>query len=89
MQNTTAGGTVDGGAGGILPFPNLNSGSQGPDFSTGGVGGINLNMLDEIGLENFDYVDAVDGFLAMPPVFPYDLSMFFNGRATSTGDGGF
>ncbi|KAJ5995341.1 hypothetical protein N7481_002318 [Penicillium waksmanii] len=89
-QNSIAGGAVDGGeagGGGILPFPNLNPGSQGPDFSTG-VGGINLNMLDEIGLETFDYVDAVDGFLAMPPVFPYDLSMFFNGRATSTGGGG-
>jgi hypothetical protein len=88
MQNTTAGGAVEAG-GGILPFPNLNSVSQGPDFSTGGVGGINLNMLDEIGLESFDYVDAIDGFLAMPPVFPYDLSMFFNGRTTSTGGGGF
>jgi hypothetical protein len=42
-------------------------------------------MLDEISLETCEYVDAVDGFLAMPPVFPYDLSMFFNGRSTAGG----
>lgn len=70
--------------------PSLNVNASG---GSGLVGGMNLNtassMLDDISLGSFDYMDtnasAVDWFLAMPPVFPYDLSMFFNGRSSGSG----
>ena len=35
-------------------------------------------VFDDVGLELFDGVDTIDGFFAVPPVFPYDLSVFFN-----------
>ncbi|KAJ6036390.1 hypothetical protein N7540_000669 [Penicillium herquei] len=36
------------------------------------------SAFDYVGLEGLDGVEGLDGLLAMPPVFPYDLSLFFN-----------
>lgn len=45
------------------------------DFGAAGQG--QESVFDEMGLDAFNEIDSLDGFLAMPPVFPYDLSMFF------------
>jgi hypothetical protein len=36
------------------------------------------DMFNEFGLEGFSSTNTMDGFFAMPPVFPYDVSMFFS-----------
>ena len=42
------------------------------DAGLGGLGGYD-------GLEGFGGFEGLDGFLGIPAVFPYDLSLFFNG----------
>ncbi|CAG8201740.1 unnamed protein product [Penicillium nalgiovense] len=39
------------------------------------------DMFNEFGLEGFSSTNTMDGFFAMPPVFPYDDSMFFNPKS--------
>lgn len=45
----------------------------------GADGSYGASVVDEVGLglEAFEGMEGMDGFFAMPPVFPYDLSMFF------------
>ncbi|KAJ5098770.1 hypothetical protein N7532_005771 [Penicillium argentinense] len=57
---------------------------HGPTVPAGSNDG-GAGILDELSLEPFDCMETMDGFFAMPPVFPYDLSVFFNGKM-SEGD---
>ncbi|KAJ5691148.1 hypothetical protein N7488_011883 [Penicillium malachiteum] len=47
------------------------------DADVYGIGTQGL-AFDYAGLEGLDGVEGLDGLLAMPPVFPYDLSLFLN-----------
>lgn len=47
-----------------------------------------LSMLDDLTLPFEGWGAEVDGFFTMPPVFPYDLSVFFNNDGGSLGKEG-
>jgi hypothetical protein len=46
-----------------------------------GVSPTQWGIFNEFGPEGVSFTDTMDGFFVMPPVFPYDVSMFFNAKS--------